>query len=347
MFNDMKIVVGMGLVALDVILEKKSNKNPFIYAGGSCGNVLSILSYLGFDSYPVARLAKNKATEELLKDIKSWGVKTDLLFKSDDGSTPIIIQRLTTSREGLPAHRFEFRNPEDGKFLPSFKPVLAKNIDSVFQKKSNCDFFYFDRVSRSSLDLAKLYKKNGAIIIFEPSSLKLDEKTKLNEIVEIVDIIKFSNDRIPHYNEIFPQGKIPIEIETLGKNGINYRINNLKGKKKWNSIKPYKLEHLVDSAGAGDWATAGIIKFMGEQNISFINSIDENIIENMLKYAQSYAALSCLFKGSRGLMYEIDLNSLNNHLVKLNSDVIYNKNENQGISIEKDTFNNTISSLLK
>ena len=215
----------MGLVALDIILEKNTDSKPLLYAGGSCGNVLSILSYLGYETYPIARLANNKATNELLNDFKYFGVKTDLIFKDNDGSTPIIIQRNSNSKDGLPIHRFEFRNPENGKYLPSFKPVLAKTIDYFYNKKSKCDFFYLDRISRSSIEMAKLYKKNGAIVIFEPSSLKIENLKVINELTAFIDVIKFSSDRIPLYKTMFKDSKIPLEIETLGKDGINYRIN--------------------------------------------------------------------------------------------------------------------------
>ena len=105
----MKSIIGIGLVALDVVVEKNSDIEPVLYAGGSCGNVLSILSYLGMVAFPIARLANNKATDKVISDIESWGVRTDLILRGDDGSTPVIIQRLTVNKEGKPVHRFEFR----------------------------------------------------------------------------------------------------------------------------------------------------------------------------------------------------------------------------------------------
>lgn len=300
-----KSIIGIGLVALDVVLEKNSEIRPILYAGGSCGNVLSILSYLGFNTYPIARLANNKATEELISDIQAWGVKTDLIFKGDDGSTPIIIERISKAKDGTPIHRFEFRNPETGKYLPSFKPVLVKSIEELFSKKSYCDFFYLDRISRSSIELAKLYKKNGAVIIFEPSSLKIDKISVLDEIVDFVDVIKFSNERIPYYKSVFKSGRIPVEIETLGKEGINFRVNLENSNSEWIHVPSFKISQIIDTAGAGDWCTAGIIKSLIEHNITSINQIDSTIFKEVLIYGQALGALSCLFKGPRGLMYHI------------------------------------------
>ncbi len=40
-------IIGTGLIALDVIVNAEHNREPFFQAGGTCGNVLSILSFLG------------------------------------------------------------------------------------------------------------------------------------------------------------------------------------------------------------------------------------------------------------------------------------------------------------
>src|SRR6185312_671542 len=114
-------VVGAGLIALDVILNGNPETPPVYYAGGSCGNVLTILSYLNFDSYPIARLADNKAAQKLISDIQYWGVNTDLISLEATGSTPIIIQRMKYKSDGTVTHKFEFRNPETGDYLPSYK----------------------------------------------------------------------------------------------------------------------------------------------------------------------------------------------------------------------------------
>ncbi len=340
----MKSIIGIGLVALDIVIEKSSNTKPNLFAGGSCGNVLIILSYLGFDTFPIARLANNKATEELINDIAFWGVNNDLIIKADDGSTPIIIQRISNSKDGNSIHRFEFRNPENGKYLPSFKPVLVKSIEMLYSKISKCDFFYLDRISRSSIELAKLYKNNGAIVIYEPSSIKIDNLSLTNELIEIIDIIKFSNERIPNYKDLIPQGKIPLEIETLGKDGINYRTQNLND---WKHIIPFSVNKVVDSAGAGDWTTAGIIKSLIDYNITKIIDIDNTTLESILKYAQALGALSCFYKGARGLMYQVERDNLSiliNELI--NNKTIKIELMESGLPARSMIFENSISSLI-
>ena len=217
---------GTGLLALDVLIKGKSDYNPKIFAGGSCGNVLSILSYLNFNSYPIARLGNNDATDLVFEDLEKWDVNLDFIEREEKGSTPIIIHRILESPLNEPKHRFEFRNPNNGKWLPSFRPVLAKKVESITENLPVLNVFYFDRVSRSSIELAKYAKTQGALIFFEPSSNR--EKKQFKECLEISDIIKFSDQRIKSYREEYPNIQTILEIETSGKEGLNYRFKSNK-----------------------------------------------------------------------------------------------------------------------
>ena len=49
-------VVGTGLIALDFVLGPEKDEPIRYWAGGTCGNVLAIMAYLGWDSFPVARM---------------------------------------------------------------------------------------------------------------------------------------------------------------------------------------------------------------------------------------------------------------------------------------------------
>lgn len=313
------ICSGTGLVALDVVISNDIEKPTQFYAGGSCGNVLTILSYMGWDSYPIARLSNNVASDLLIQDLKKWKVNEDLLTCTGDGSTPIIIHRILKDKNGFSKHRFEFRNPEDGKYLPSYKPCLSKSVQDILQKSPVPKVFYFDRINRAALDLAKAHKDNGAIIFFEPSSIK-DEKG-FKKCLEVADIVKFSEDRIPNYAVVFPKGQALIEIQTLGKKGLKYRKKN---SAKWSDVQGYTVEDVIDTAGAGDWCTAGIISTIFSGRYS-LESISESQLEESLRFGQILSAINCTFEGARGLMYSIVYDELLNrvqNLMKTNTKVI-------------------------
>lgn len=297
--------VGIGLVALDIILNGSPSTPAKLCAGGSCGNVLSILSFLGWTSKPIARFSNNKATENLFEDLQNFNVDTSLISKSEDGATPIIIHRILKDKLGNPKHKFEFKIPQTNTWLPSFKPVLKSAVNDLILKQSKANVFYFDRVSRSSIDLAKSYKDSGAMIFFEPSSYTAN--SQFLECLDVADIIKFSNDRIPNYTDLFPEPIVQLEIETLGKDGLKFRRKS--NKNRWKLIPSFEIDRIVDSAGAGDWCTAGIINELGNLPANSIHDIDESIIIEALKIGQAFGGLNCKYDGARGLMYNMNYNS--------------------------------------
>ncbi|MDB4901789.1 MAG: carbohydrate kinase [Mucilaginibacter sp.] len=298
------VCIGTGLVALDVIISGNQTTPTQFLAGGSCGNVITILSYLGWSTYPIARLSNNVAAELLLEDLKFWNVNDTLLSINDDGSTPVIIHRIMKDQQGAPKHRFEFRNPEDGRHLPSYKACLAKSVPDIFAKKQNPNVFYFDRINRASIELAKLYKAQGSIIFFEPSSTK--DTKGFNECMDIADVVKFSDDRIINYEEMFPQAKAGLEIQTMGNRGLRFRKKN---QTKWTLLSGYSIDNVVDAAGAGDWCTSGIIINLFK-NPAEINNLSDNDIIFALQFGQALSALNCTFEGARGLMYNIKRSEL-------------------------------------
>lgn len=342
MSNSLPVCTGTGLVALDVIISAISNSPTQFLAGGSCGNVMAILSYLGWSSHPISRLSNNVASELLIQDLKAWNVHDDLIDISETGSTPIIIHRIMKDQAGAPKHRFEFRNPEDGKYLPMYKPCLAKSVDNIFNKLPNPNLFYFDRVNRGALDLAKAYKSQGAIIFFEPSSFK-DEK-QFRECLSIADVIKFSNDRISNYSTLFPTGQVKLEIETLGNEGLQFRQ---RGYTKWTKLSAYSIDNVVDSAGAGDWCSAGIISNLFKNKGIAIEDIKTDDLIYAMQFGQALSALNCTFEGARGLMYNItraDLMLYIQHIVTSHSHKIHNQKKHH-TSYHRQNFERKISSL--
>ena len=300
---------GAGLIALDVIVNGSPNTPPKLTAGGSCGNVMTILSFLGWSSNPVARLADNNATKELLEDFKNWKVKTEFVTTNNSGSTPIIIHRILKNKKGNPVHRFEFKNPNTGAWLPGYKPLLSKGIPNIASQLPTPNVFYFDRVSRATIDLATEANNKGAVVFFEPSSI--GDESHFQECLKVSHIIKFSNERIPDFKKIFKSPQVDLEIETLGKDGLNFRSAKGKGKGNWNKIEPFKISELTDSAGAGDWCAAGIINNLCREGHGGLKKKKASDIKLALLSGQLLGAVNCFFDGARGIMYSLDKKKFN------------------------------------
>jgi fructokinase len=300
------VCFGAGLVALDVIVNGSPDSPAFLSAGGSCANVLTSLAYLGWDVAPVARLKKDRASRELVKDLEAWNVDQQFISRESDGSTPIIIHRVYKDKVGNPKHRFEFRDPDLGSWLPQYKPVLASYIENIELSTKKPNIFYFDRASRGTIDLAKKSKECGALVFFEPTSL--GEPRLFKEAIATSDIIKFSSERIDNYDILFPTQQCTLEIRTLASDGLEYRFSHNKRSIKWESLKPFAVQQALvkDTAGAGDWCSTGIINTLGHNGINGFNNLKKDAIIMALNTGQAFSALSICFNGARGIMYELD-----------------------------------------
>ena len=288
------VCLGSGLIALDVIYNDE-NRRPKFLAGGSCGNVLTILSYLGWDSFPLARLGKDPEGNRIIEDMKRWGVKTEFVEQDSEIHSPRIIERVFSGRN--PRHRFYLKCTH-GNWLPRRKPFLLKSLESIQDKLPKSNVFYFDRASPSALETAKILKKQGAIIVFEPPKFLHDEV--FIQCLKIADIVKHCYEQS---EETAESGvKIPLEIQTKGESGLQYKARFLRHRD-WRQMEAFPVFNLVDAAGSGDWLTAGLIHVLGQNGSK--HTPTEKKLEFSLKFGQALASLNCNFTGARGIMYNL------------------------------------------
>ena len=304
--QNLPTIYGTGLIALDLIISADPSEMIKACTGGTCGNVLTILSYCGWNAYPIARLNGDSASLRVKKDMRRWGVRLDFAECSPNASTPIIVQEIIKDKFGSPKHRFVWSCPQCGNWLPRFKPVTVKGIADVINKMINPQVFFMDRLSRSALILAKQASEQGALVFFEPSS-KQDPRL-LNEALEIAHIIKYADQRI---NDIDYFGSrdsgVKLEIQTTGDSGLRYRSNIPNAKTKgWISLSAVLAPKIADTCGAGDWFTAGLIHKVGRWGQKCIQGMKGDDLKEAIRYGQALAAWTCGFEGARGGMYCVD-----------------------------------------
>lgn len=289
------IAVGAGLISLDVLIRDGAKIPVAYYVGGTCGNVMMILSHMGWQCYPIARLDGTKDTGRVLADMQKHRVHTDFV-STTDGKTPVIVQRNFITKDGMPTHKFESRN-NMGRFYLDFRSLTMRQADKVLER---IDFvpkvFFFDRVSPAIHKLATAFKEMGAVIFFEPSSKGGDVK-RFTQCVEIADIVKFSDQRIKDASQ-FDDIDNKLFIQTQGARGLCYRINS-----DWIHQESVFNNHVVDTSGAGDWTAAALINELYKDKVmKSIRDFSASEIENVLNEAQKVGAKSCSYEGARGMM---------------------------------------------
>lgn len=307
-----KICIGAGLVCLDILINNDNRRPLSYYVGGTCGNVMTILSFMGWTSYPIARLDDTKYTTRLIDDLRRNNVKIDYV-STNDGSTPVIIQRNIVDKNGIPTHKFEIKN-NNGRFFLNFSSLTIKQADKIIESITYVpNVFFFDRISPAIIKLAKYFKNKGSIIFFEPSSKNIDRN--FFECVKISDIIKFAEQRIKdlgftsdYNNKLF--------IQTLGSEGLMFKFNNFD----WRQISGIKNLSVVDTSGAGDWTTSIFINQIFSNDVDSVENLTLEFIENSLILSQKYAALSCSYEGARGMM-SIKLEEIKNIVYSIGSEI--------------------------
>ena len=298
-------VFGTGLIALDLVISADPKTPVRAWAGGTCGNVLSILAVLGWDAYPIARMNGDPASQRIRADMKKWGVHFNFANCKPTTDTPIIIQRILRTRDGSPKHRFSWACPHCGSWLPGFKPVTAKAVERIGKHLSGAKAFFMDRLSRSALLLAKQAADYGAVVVFEPSA-KSDEK-QLAEVLKIAHIVKYSDERFSRVPGALARGSATlIEVQTFGANGLRYRHRLRRAASSWRQLDAVSPARLADTSGSGDWCTAGLISKVADEGLDGLLGLGAEGVIEALSFGQKLAAWNVGFEGSRGGMYAVE-----------------------------------------
>jgi len=298
--------VGTGFIVLDVIRNSVgTTATEKRFAGGSCGNVLTILAYFGWDANAVGRIGDDHTGRELVADLSKWHVNTKLLQVEAGRGTPIIVQENYLDARGRPRHRFSRACPVCGANLPAYRPLLTSEAAKVAAKLPTHSVFYFDRVAPGTLELARASRASGALVVFEPSGIK-DERL-FTECLKAAHVVKYANDRIEGVHDVVAKAKVPVEIETLGAKGLRLRVRGNGRAGAWKELQAFSAPELLDAAGAGDWTTAGLIHgLMGRRASADEAVADVGAVVLATQRGQALAALNCGFEGARGLMYVAD-----------------------------------------
>lgn len=296
---------GTGLIALDQVVSANRDIPIQTHAGGTCGNVLSILSFLGWESYPIARMNGDKASRRVRADLCRWGVKLDFANCEPIRNMPIIIQEIGHDINGALTHRFLWSCPHCGQCLPRFRPVTRQAVDAVGEGIARAKVFFLDRVSSAALTLAERAGESGAVVMFEPVN-KSDPKL-FAEALRIAHIVKYADQRLNNVGDAMAEDAATlIEIQTLGVNGLRYR-HRLAGKvSDWEILPAFVAPRFLDSCGSGDWCSAGLLSKIASAGLSGLKSGSVERLRKAMCYGQAMAALNCAFEGARGGMYNVE-----------------------------------------
>ena len=309
-------IFGTGLIALDMVIGPDPEAPIRGWAGGTCGNVLSILAGLGWDAYPIARMNGDPASERVRADMKRWGVHLDWAACAPTTDTPIIVQVIRRGQDGRPRHRFSWSCPSCGKWLPPFKAITVNAVERIRPALADVSVFFLDRLSRATLTLTAEASARGALVVFEPSG-KATEKL-MAEAVALAHVVKYADNRLAGIRGVMEDGSATLlEVRTLGERGLKYRHRLGRGVSNWMYLSAVPAPRLADTCGSGDWCTAGLIAKVAAGGRKGLRRAGARGVRVALRYGQALAAWNCGFEGARGGMYSVPRKAFDDQITGL------------------------------
>ncbi len=278
-------VVGTGLAAFDHILSPGAN--PVSALGGSCGNVLSSLGLLGHSVWPLVRLGADPVGDYLLDEFRSAHCQTELIFQDPALLTPVIFEHIDTSTA---VHSFDFLGGPH--YMAGSSRWTSINDDQVRGAALHLEraaVFFTDRLSASIVLAMETAKQHGALVYFEPSARK--DEVLFARALRASTIVKVSADRV-ELSDVERHALDRVTIHTLGAGGLVAAI----GQRRWR-VGPEPVQRLVDTCGAGDMLTVGILHHLLTLQRPFSS---EDLLAGIM-VGTRLAALNCSFVGARGL----------------------------------------------
>lgn len=278
-------------MALDVLRIADTPERVSFRVGGTAGNVAAILGALG---WPVALAGPeddSRAYSLIREDLERCGVQYHGMHRT---AVPVIVEHLAKHA----THQFFFDCPACGRALPRYRRDRREHVSSD-AVAPGADVFFADRLSDEILALANAAKEHGAFVVYEPSD-PADAPWSVS-MLGLADMVKYSAERASTLDWM-SEGDF-LEIRTRGAQGLQWRWRG-EGIGEWQSMAAVGASRVVDTCGAGDWLTSGILIGLLEHMGPLAERASVVALHSILGNAQQLAAWSCGYAGARGGLYE-------------------------------------------
>jgi len=292
--------LGIGFAGLDII---KYNKQELILPGGTCANVLSVLSSVLNWSSDIVKCKYNDVWDRYIDALwSSIGVNVLECHDVDFG-----IPRVVQTIRGTEQHSYTTCPYCHTKLVKIVLPTERKIKISI--EKKEYDLLFFDRISPGTKYLLDLFNQQDKWTFYEPNGMRIYKTWVKN--ISTCDIVKFSDSRIPklYYEKLIQdlnnmQHKTKIIIITHAEKGFSYSLVSKGELSMFKTIPVSPFQQVLDPSGAGDWASAGFIHKFLQSYHTPTEEIDEKSIVDSLIFGHSLAEIGCNSIGALGKIFK-------------------------------------------
>ena len=264
--------------------------------GNTCGNVATILPYLGVQTFPIGHFDLSEQGLQIKHDLHRYGADVRFVENSENGGTTLL--RCTHKRDKMTGeHTTSFRATSPGSRFPKRRFIRVRDEAPVFVEKLDFvpDIFFLDAAEAGLRYLASELRQRGTLIYFEPENDA--DKKKFLKAVEVSDIVKFSHEKVADLSFV-DQYTDKLFIRTMGAEGLEF---NLLGQG-WVKVAAVPNDNVVDWEGAGDWTTSQFIACLCERDILSVAQMTIDSVKECLQIACKTASRSVSYLGSKGMI---------------------------------------------
>lgn len=295
-------ILGTGLIALDLIVEHYDTHQALLVGGGgTCGNVLAILARAGWHAHLIGALDHSVWSDILLSDLEHLGVRTEGFVREPDASPSLIVEHLKRSEGSAGQHWFSLVCPRCQNNWPGLRATPDAVVRQSSVARVGQDIVFVDRLSDGVMELAHQAKSEGSRIIYEPSSKH--DRPWVEDMLALADIVKYSSERADALDVFEATIMAGLVVVTDGAQGVRWRVGGPAGHWHHRPANPASL--IVDTCGAGDWFTAGLLLTLFESSPHPEPHLVERAVSEAIDHASGLAAWSCGFVGARGALYDV------------------------------------------
>lgn len=249
------MILCVGEILVDMIAQENNGSISYLRkAGGAPFNVACAISKFGIDSAFVGSVGDDTIGKFLCNFIKKQNLKDYLIEENKNRNTTLAF--VDIDETGERSFCFYRKNTAD-YILPVISDEMldASNIVHI----GSLMLSHNEGIEYAKTLISRAHRK-GKLVSFDINFRtdifeNIDQAVKVyKEILELADIVKFSEDEVEIFNEEYVNSlKDKLVCISLGEKGSRYFYNELTNTLPSIKVKP------VDTTGAGDAFYAGIL----------------------------------------------------------------------------------------